>query len=683
MRAHLLYIGMIDDSDTAHLVPLQEGVNVITGRSSTGKSALIEIFDYCFGSSDYTVPSGVITRNAQLFYVVLQLRDSLLVLARLPNKGRAFLREEFDLELAGRTDWMRLAYFEQALFTPLPDFLSRLKGYFGVVVTDVDEDPEARRQRNRKLPTPSVRSFTSFMLQHQNLVANKHAIFYRFDEKEKREQAIDHLKIFLGFADQDYFMLKQKEHELDMQYRQLLRTLPRQREREQWNIERFELAHKWLEAASGKDFAFDFKLALQSPAAALEQLRVSRVTFKADSDLHVRQLQDAQNKKGKITARFRTLQLALAQVTSSIEFSERYERSRRVTPLPQRARLLEGECPFCHTGHLSVEPEANKLAAAIDWLNTELTRTSYRHAAFNEEQARLESELSEARAELAAIDEHMVGIRQQIRDMEHVRNQYEMTVAARTRLETALEDWLREKTDGKDAELTQLNADLEDVRFQLNSRYDMRSKLSQAQRRVTELMEHYGERFDFEAGYRPIHLRLSLDTFDLWHQVDERERVFLRAMGSGANWLASHLVLFLSLQRYFCELGDACSIPPILFLDQPSQVYFPAVLDARDEFDARELAQKDATRDGERRSVDEDLIAVANLFDQLVQHCEETEKATGIRPQIIVTDHADHLKLRSGTDFESLVRARWRQKGAGFIDRRGQYRPDAANSDEK
>ncbi|WP_374039793.1 hypothetical protein [Massilia sp. Dwa41.01b] len=45
----------------------------------------------------------------------------------------------------------------------------------------------------------------------------------------------------------------------------------------------------------------------------------------------------------------------------------------------------------------------------------------------------------------------------------------------------------------------------------------------------------------------------------------------------------------------------------------------------------------------------EDLAAVANSFDQLVQHCNETEKATGIRPQIVVTDHVDHPKFQSGT----------------------------------
>lgn len=668
MKAHIRWIGMIDEVNRTHFVPLLEGVNVITGRSSTGKSALIEIFDYCFGSSDYTVPSGVITKNAQLFFVVLKLRDSLLILGRLPNKGRAFLREEFDLSFMDRTDWLQSNYFDRGQFSSLPEFLFRLKGYFGIVVTDVEEDPEARGQRGRKLPTPSVRSFTSFMLQHQNLVANKHAIFYRFDEKEKREQAIDHLKIFLGFADQEYFMLKQKEHGLDVQLRQLSRAIPKQKEREKTTAEFLGLAHKLLEAASGRRFEFSVDQALRDPEFALGQLRANKVTFKADSDTHVRLLQEAHGKKGNVTANLRKIQLALAEVTSSQEFSDRYKTARRTTPLPHHAQLQQGECPFCHVGNLSVEPEANQLAAAIDWLNSELGRTSYRRAAFNEEQARLQVKLKEANAELADVNNLISGIRKQVQNMEKISNQYEETVAARTRLETALENWANDRAEAKDAELRKLEIELKEVRRQLGNRYDMQAKLSQAETRLTQLMEIYGKRFDFEEGYTPIHLRLSLNTFELWHQEDENERVYLRAMGSGANWLASHLVLFLSLQRYFCELGDQCAIPPILFLDQPSQVYFPAVLDSGETFDAHGLASVDATRTDEQRSVDEDLAAVANLFDQLLLHCDETERDTGIRPQIIVTDHADHLKLKSGVKFDSLVRARWRKKGDGFVD---------------
>lgn len=91
-------------------------------------------------------------------------------------------------------------------------------------------------------------------------------------------------------------------------------------------------------------------------------------------------------------------------------------------------------------------------------------------------------------------------------------------------------------------------------------------------------------------------------------------------------------------------------------------MYFPALLDNDAEFNA--------TQDPSRTSahkVDEDLRAVTNLFDQLVWYGEDTFKETGIRPQIIVTDHADKLTLPSQVEFESLIRKRWRKPGEGFI----------------
>ena len=63
------------------------------------------------------------------------------------------------------------------------------------------------------------------------------------------------------------------------------------------------------------------------------------------------------------------------------------------------------------------------------------------------------------------------------------------------------------------------------------------------------------------------------------------------------------------------------------------------------------------------RPIDEDVKAVTNIFSQLVRYCLETGEATGTMPQIIVTDHADHLDLLGDVTFESLVRKRWRQNG--------------------
>lgn len=178
-------------------------------------------------------------------------------------------------------------------------------------------------------------------------------------------------------------------------------------------------------------------------------------------------------------------------------------------------------------------------------------------------------------------------------------------------------------------------------------------------------MNSIGANFDFEEFYKPLNLHFSLDTFDLWHETEDGMRVLLRSMGSGANWLYSHLTLFLSLLKYFCSLKDRCRIPTILLFDQPSQVYFPRT-DYGDAFNAHDLSEK--SLESKASLVDDDLQSVQNMYRQLVIFCEETTKDTGITPQIIVADHADNLTLGPDFSFESLVRARWRTHSQGLID---------------
>src|SRR5688572_20212166 len=100
MKAHIRHIGIVSHDDSVYAVSFTPGVNVITGKSSTGKSAMIEIFDYCFGSEDFTVPDGVITENSVIYFVVLKVKESNLILARRTGGRDAFVREESDDEIA-------------------------------------------------------------------------------------------------------------------------------------------------------------------------------------------------------------------------------------------------------------------------------------------------------------------------------------------------------------------------------------------------------------------------------------------------------------------------------------------------------------------------------------------------------------------------------------------------------
>lgn len=667
MRAQILHIGVLDKQGKVHSVTFHEGVNVVTGRSSTGKSALVEIFDYCFGSSDFTVPVGVITESAALYFTVMKLNQSALVLARRPNDSHAFLKEELNIDHVKRVDALSAGYFEDDYFSPLGSFLKELGRHFGLVVTDVDVDLVARGWNGRKSATPSVRSFTSYILQHQNLVANKHAIFYRFDEKEKREQAIDHLKIFLGFADQLYFVKAQELNALKHELRSIKRGLPRHKDRIEEAKKRLVDALQEYEAMSGAALSLDVDTAVSRPKTTLQALRASKVDVRAESDAHVRLRQEAEKERRELVSQLRRKQQELAFVESSIEYSRRYVEKGIEVVIPERAELHASTCPFCGSQNSSIEEQANELSEAINWLNSELSRSSYRLSSFEEEKRKVQSEIDEVKPHLKRLDRRIQAFEQQIEDLEKVRSQYELAVEAKIRVETVLSELAHLKDGQSDADLENLRGRIRELEAFLKANYDIDRKLANAQHRIQDLLAQLGGCFDFEKSYTPIRLRFSLESFDLWHEAEDGKRVFLRTMGSGANWLSCHLVLFLALHRYFCEVGQSCSIPSVLFFDQPSQVYFPSILDGGTEFSAEELARKDSSRD-QSRPVDEDLKAVTNIFAQLVIYCNETAEATGIMPQIIITDHADHLELPGNVRFESLVRKRWRQDGDGLID---------------
>ncbi|MED5598219.1 DUF3732 domain-containing protein [Janthinobacterium sp. P210006] len=669
MRAKILFIGVLaEEENGVHYVEFKDGVNIVTGRSSTGKSALIEIFDYCLGSSDFSVPVGVITENAILYFTVIQVENTALVLARRPDSKHAFVREEFNLEMVKALDWATMSYFGPSEFYPLRDFLKILQRYFNIAVTDVDEDLDERERRNRRASTPSIRSFASYMLQHQNLIANKHAIFYRFDQKEKREQAIDHAKIFFGFVNQRYFILKQRENELETLIRRITRSIPKAEQEVKAKRTRLEEAVFDYVSISGRPLEIDIEQAMTAPQIQLNKLRNTKVRFASDSDMHVKLMQEEQDKKAILTGELRDRQLELAEIDSSLSYAQKYANYRSEIVVPSSANISHASCPFCDAETDLVETSANDLTDAILWLNSELERSSYRNSALDELRAVKVKEVDEARKLLRDCTTRIDRISKQIADLKKVRSQYELSVGAKMQVETVLQEIVDLKKPASDLDLEKLEKELKDVIAELKDKYNIESKIRKAEDRIAYWMKHYSGKFDFEKSYRPINLKFSLETFDLWHQTDDR-RVYLRAMGSGANWLACHLVLFLSLQRYSCELRGESSIPSILFFDQPSQVYFPTMLDGAKQFAPEDLAAKDTSRNG--RTVDEDMRAVTNMFDQLVTFCKETQRDTDIMPQIIVTDHADYLQLTSGVTFDSLVRKRWREDDDGFINMRG------------
>ena len=76
-------IVLYKDGEHRRIVPFAKGkVNIIVGDSKTGKSALIDIVDYCLGGGSCHIASGVIRENVYWFAVEVDFGQDTYLLAR-------------------------------------------------------------------------------------------------------------------------------------------------------------------------------------------------------------------------------------------------------------------------------------------------------------------------------------------------------------------------------------------------------------------------------------------------------------------------------------------------------------------------------------------------------------------------------------------------------------------------
>lgn len=684
---------VIDHENEPHTVKFKQGLNIITGKSSKGKSAILDIFDYCMGSSEDTIPQGIITQRAKIFFTVWRFsRMAVVAGRRADNANQCFLRE-----VSGEQAKHVLAYIKDVdnFFTAQYqlsriEFSKSLGRYFGVTMDDIDTDPLQKQLMRQKSPTPSIRSFASFMLQHQNLVANRHAIFYRFDEKRKREQAIDHFKIFMGIVGEDYFDLAKELAEAETELKRALAVIPKQEQIKSAGIGEMAGYLREFHALAGTPLTeLTAEEIWMRPVQALERLTGIAVTVDGQSDTFDATRKELHTRKAELMAEIQKALNTRYLLDVSTQQVEGFAGAMTDLPIPKATHLDHAVCPVCASPSEAAEDEANRLSAAIHWLNGELKVSAYAREGFGQERRGIDEQLKKARQALRQVESTLRPLDQEADRLQRSKSVDAAAQKAKLKLEIAIE----RRIESPPTEATELVKLLQDRVEDLKSKkalLDIEPRLLALQSDINRRLEIVGAHFDFEDSYKNGSLKFDIDSFDLWHETPgvngaPEKKVFLRSMGSGANWLYSHLTLFLSLHYQFAAYAD-CKLPPVLFLDQPTQVYFPSA-DYGKEFNAAQLRAKQDGASGSPQSeeteddpatraanspvethtristADDDLNTVAKMFTVLAKFCDDTAQEVGNKPQIIVCDHADRLELGEGYDFEDFVADRWRDRG--------------------
>jgi len=83
MSMQIKSISLYNSSGDIRSLSFKRGsVNIITGKSNTGKSSIIEIIDYCLGQPKFKIPEGVIRDTVLWYAVVYQINGTQVLIAK-------------------------------------------------------------------------------------------------------------------------------------------------------------------------------------------------------------------------------------------------------------------------------------------------------------------------------------------------------------------------------------------------------------------------------------------------------------------------------------------------------------------------------------------------------------------------------------------------------------------------
>ena len=383
MKSYIKSIIIFDKNGEKRVVPLKQGVNIITGESKTGKSALVEIIDYCLCSTRCTVPKGKITEFAYLYALVMLIGNSAYVIARYnwDDGGKMFFSKEAeDFSPAN----LEINYFAEKTALSYKDAKNEIECALGLFITNMATDAD---QQGKKA---SLRNMVSYLFQHQNLMASKFALFYRFSDFYKRKDVIDQFPVFAGMISQEYYS--------DLIQLNTLKAQLKQKQKKQKANEKSTTYIKESLSLLLTDYFALLEQNFDGSISAQKMLEVASNLPEFDdtqffgenkiterySELNA-ELENLRNEEREILLKIKNIDNASNTGSS---FSEMLRDLKQQTSVAE-IETDEYTCPLCGHECQEISDNDTKLIEATNWLDDELKITAKYTADFSEDVRKL------------------------------------------------------------------------------------------------------------------------------------------------------------------------------------------------------------------------------------------------------------------------------------------------------
>jgi len=632
MTIQILDIVIFSYDGRKRVLPLRSGaVNIITGASKTGKSALADIVDYCFGSGECKVPEGPIRRSVAWFGVRLRLKDGQAFVARRCPGTRAVSSEECFVDIGDEVVIPDVANLRQT--TNTKGLVALLTSWSGI--HDNVHDPLPGQ--TRPALSANVRHALAMCYQPQDEIIRREQLFHGASDNFFAQALKDTLPYFLGAVDEEYVRKREELRRL----REQLRTCQRQlAELKALSGEGTSKAATLLAQARDVGLSSSVTNTWDETIGALREVAAKPIT---SGDY---QAPDGQEYSRLVEERDRVVeeQRRLRDEMSAARAFERDEKGYSKEVFEQRARLtsigiFEGSvpshaCPLCsqELPDSPIVPSVPQIKVVLSDVTSRLASVTRAAPQIERALAELDSRLQLVQSTLSKNRAEMEAVRKSSDRLQEVQEDFARKALILGRLSLYLES-LPELPDTKALEeqaqqlrdqCAVLEEELSDER--VKERIDsIASILGQRMTEWARLLELEHSKFPLRLDLK--RLTIVADTADGPVPMDR--------MGSGENWVGYHLIGHLALHEWFTARERP--VPRFLFLDQPSQVYFPP--------------EKDV--DGSIAVIGEDdRLAVSRMFQFVFGVVEKLSPNF----QVVITEHADI----SEKWYQDAVVERWR-----------------------
>ena len=607
-------------------------VNIIPGESKSGKSAVGDIIDYCLGGNSCNIAVGVVRDNVDWYALLLQFNANRVFVARKnPEPG---------------VQSTSLCYYEigENIESPAAADFSPNTNVDGIekLLTNqigISENIHIPNLNESRLPLEAnIRHALFFCFQSQDEVSARNHLFHRQSEGLSIINAIkDTLPYFLGAVDEEAILIAAERRSLNREMRVLAKQVA---ETEALVGTGSEKAVALLGEAEEVGLIDNVSEIDKSDFNSLYyllkgiQLTTEQISFVETDRLSTlqAQLREKETEYREIQDSINEARSYLADA-SGLNGELEHQRVRLESiGLFEKLNFISGKCPVC-SGNMTTETiGVEKIKESIKNLDQALECVERERPQLRCYIDKQESKLETLKREMTIIKAEIDGLYSQFKDAERILDLNDRRSKVYGRISYWLENvQISQDIDNIKERIKELKDRIADIDAILSNE-SIKDRVQSALSIIQNDMTKWAKELDMEYSGAPYRLDMGKVTV----VVDHNRPIPLKEMGSGANWLGSHLISLFGLHKYFID--HFRPVPSFLFLDQPSQVYFP---------------------EGSTADEDMDVMAVTQTFDFIRRRTAELEG----KMQIIVVDHA---KL-DNDDYKNEIIEDWKNTGIKLV----------------